>query len=69
MSKKPENGKLIIEDDLDERYVAALLLLSEAEGCEVDESHQMVTEFLKEFELDVDRSKDFTTIEKDTKLH
>ena len=69
MSKKPENGKLVIEGDLDERYVACLLLLAETEGIEVDEAHDLVSKFLKEFELDVDRSKDFTTIEKDTKLH
>ena len=67
MSKN--NGKLVIQDDLDERYVAALLLLADAEGIQVDESHDMVTEFLKEFAVDVDRSTDFTIIEKKTKLH
>ena len=55
MSKK-HTQNLVIEDDLNERYVACLLLYAEAEGIEVDEAHDDVTAFLKEFELDVDRT-------------
>ncbi len=55
MSKK-HTQNLVIEDDLNERYVACLLLYAEAEGIEVDEAHDDVTAFLKEYELDVDRT-------------
>ena len=68
MSKK-EKGFLAIDDDLSERYVAALLLLSETEDIEVDEAHDMVSSFLKEFELDVDRTTGFTTKENKAKYH
>lgn len=55
MTKK-HTQNLVIEDDLNERYVACLLLYAEAEGIEVDEAHDDVTAFLKEYELDVDRT-------------
>ena len=55
MTKKHAQN-LVIEDDLNERYVACLLLYAEAEGIEVDEAHDDVTAFLKEYELDVDRT-------------
>jgi|TARA_R110001592_G_C13077431_1_gene742358 hypothetical protein len=55
LSKK-HTQNLVIEDDLNERYVACLLLYAEAEGIEVDEAHDDVTAFLKEYELDVDRT-------------
>ena len=55
MSKK-HTQNLVIEDDLNERYVACLLLYAEAEGIEVDEAHDDVTAFLKDYELDVDRT-------------
>ncbi len=55
MSKK-HTQNLVIEDDLNERYVACLLLYAEAEGIEVFEAHEDVTAFLKEYELDVDRT-------------
>ena len=47
---------LVIEDDLNERYVACLLLYAEAEGIEVSEAHDDVSAFLKEYELDVHRT-------------
>jgi hypothetical protein len=53
---KKHTQNLVIEDDLNERYVACLLLYAEAEGIEVDEAHDDVTAFLKEYELDVDRT-------------
>mgnify|MGYP000067676967 CR=1 FL=1 len=62
-------GALAIDGDLDQRYVAALLLLAETENIEVDEAHDMVTAFLKEFELDVDRAAGFTTKDKKAKFH
>lgn len=62
-------GALAIHDDLDQRYVAALLLLAETEDIEVDEAHDMVTAFLKEFELDVDRASAFTTKQDKAKYH
>ena len=68
MSKK-EKGFLAIDDDLSERYVASLLLLAETEGIEVDEAHDLVSRFLKEFELDVDRTTGFTTKENKAKYH
>jgi|TARA_B110000211_G_C13716496_1_gene394100 hypothetical protein len=68
LSKK-EKGFLEIDNDLNERYVAALLLLSETEDIEVDEAHDMVSSFLKEFELDVDRTTGFTTKENKAKYH
>ena len=68
MSKK-ETGYLEINDDLSERYVACLLLLAETEGIEVDEAHDLVSKFLKEFELDVDRTTGFTTKENKAKYH
>ena len=68
MSKK-ETGYLEINDDLSERYVASLLLLAETEGIEVDEAHDLVSRFLKEFELDVDRTSGFTTKENKAKYH
>lgn len=55
MSKK-HTQNLVIEDDLNERYVACLLLYAEAEGIEVAEAHEDVSAFLKEYELDVDRT-------------
>ena len=55
MTKK-HTQNLVIEDDLNERYVACLLLYAEAEGIEVDEAHDDVTAFLKKYELDVDRT-------------
>lgn len=67
--RKKEKGFLTIEDDLNERYVAALLLLAETEEIEVDEAHDMVSSFLKEFELDVDRASGFTTKDKKAKYH
>ena len=68
MTKK-HTQNLVIEDDLNERYVACLLLYAEAEGIEVDEAHDMVSSFLKEFELDVDRASGFTTKDKKAKYH
>lgn len=67
--RKKEKGFLTIENDLNERYVAALLLLAETEEIEVDEAHDMVSSFLKEFELDVDRASGFTTKDKKAKYH
>ena len=67
LSKK--HGALIINDDLNERYVACLLLYAEAEGIEVDEAHDDVTAFLDEFQLDVDRLPAFTTKDKKAKFH
>jgi len=46
----------VIEDDINERYVAALILYSETKGIEVYEAHEDVTDFLKEYELDVNRT-------------
>ena len=62
-------GALEIHDDLDQRYVAALILLAEAEGKEVDEAHDDVTAFLDKFELDVDRASSFTTKDEKAKFH
>ena len=75
MSKKEKGflqrikGFLTIDNDLNERYVAALLLLAETEGIEVDEAHDMVSLFLQEFDLDVDRTIGFTTKENKAKYH
>jgi hypothetical protein len=46
----------VIDDDINERYIAALILYAEEKGIEVDEAHDDVTDFLKEYELDVDRT-------------
>ena len=70
MSKENKTtGALEIHDDLDQRYVAALLLLAETEDIEVDEAHDMVSSFLDQFELDVDRASAFTTKDKKAKFH
>ena len=46
----------VIEDDINERYIACLILYCEAKGIEIFEAHDDVTDFLKEYELDVDRT-------------
>ena len=68
MSKK-HTQNLVIEDGLNERYVACLLLYAEAEGIEVDEAHDDVTAFLKEYELDVDRTNLQYTKKDKAKFH
>jgi len=45
-----------IEDDINERYVAALILYSETKGIEIFEAHDDVSAFLDAYELDVDRT-------------
>ena len=69
MSKNNKTtGALEIHDDLDQRYVAALILYAESEGCEVEEAHDDVTAFLDKFDLDVDRAA-FTTKDEKAKFH
>jgi hypothetical protein len=46
----------VIEDDINERYVAALILYSETKGIEIFEAHDDVSAFLDAYELDVDRT-------------
>ena len=74
LSKDKKVNALDINDDIDQRYVAALLIISEAESleledCEVEEAHEMVTQFLDRFELDVDRTSGYTTKDKKAKYH
>ena len=69
MSVEKENGIIDIHDDIDERYVAALLIISQSEDIEPDEAHSWVTEFLKEFELDVKRLSAYTTKKDKAKFH
>jgi hypothetical protein len=69
LSKGKENGIIDIHDDIDERYVAALLIIAQSEDIEPDEAHSWVTEFLKEFELDVKRLSAFTTKKDKGKFH
>ena len=69
MSVEKENGIIDIHDDIDERYVAALLIIAQSEDIEPDEAHSWVTEFLKEFELDVKRLSAFTTKKDKAKYH
>lgn len=74
MSKEKEIEVFTINDDIDERYVAALLIISEAESleledCEVEEAHEMVTKFLEKFEVDVARNPAFVTRDKKVKFH
>ena len=64
-----KNGAPEVHDDIDQRYVAALLIISESENMEVDEAHLMVTNFLKEFEIDVERASAFTSKKDRDKLH
>ena len=60
---------LVIEDDLNERYVACLLLYAEAEGIDVSEAHEDVSAFLKEYELDVHRTNLPYTKKNKAKFH
>ena len=69
MSVEKENGIIDIHDDIDERYVAALLIIAQSEDIDPDEAHSWVTEFLKEFELDVKRLSAYTTKKDKAKFH
>lgn len=69
MSTDKHNGVIDIQDNIDERYVAALLIIAQSEDIEPDEAHSWVTEFLKEFELDVKRLSAFTTKKDKGKYH
>ncbi len=55
MSNK-DRETFIIEDDINERYVACLILYCEAKGIEIFEAHDDVSAFLDEYDLDVDRT-------------
>ena len=59
------------KDDIDERYVAALILLAEISEIEVIDAHNMVDVFLDEMEIDVDRTHHFytDTLKKKRSLH
>jgi len=48
-------------EDIDERYVAALILLAEISKVDVEEAHQMVDIFLEEVEVNVDRTSKYYT--------
>ena len=69
MSEDKHNGMIDIHDDIDERYVAALLIIAQSEDIDPDEAHSCVTEFLKEFELDVKRLSAYTTKKDKAKFH
>ena len=57
-------------EDIDERYVAALILLAEISKVDVVEAHQMVDIFLEEVEVNVDRtSQYYTDASKKRSLH
>ena len=53
---KEDREIFLIEDDINERYVACLILYAETKGLEINDAHDDVTDFLKEYELDVDRT-------------
>jgi len=69
LSDDKQNGMIAIHDDIDERYVAALLIIAQSEDIEPDEAHSWVTEFLEEFELDVKRLAAYTTRNKKDQFH
>ena len=71
MSKVPEIEPLEVNDAVDplEFYVAALILWADDMGITVEQGHEDVTEYLKDYRIDIDLDLNFLSPSGEDTLH